>query len=130
VHPVIKGHVAAGAALFTDAILGYRGLDEDFAHQVIDHAVAYVDGKIHTNGFENYWSLLKRSLNGTYVSVEPFHLFRYLDEQSFRDDNRATKDNPLDDADRFILALSQITEKRLTYKHLTGKDREPRATVN
>jgi hypothetical protein len=64
------------------------------------------------------------------VSVEPFHLFRYLDEQSFRFNNRATPDNPLNDADRFILALSQITEKRLTYKHLTGKDREPRATVN
>jgi len=127
---VIKQHVQAGAALFTDAMLGYRGLDEEFAHQVIDHAVQYVDGKIHTNGLENYWSLLKRALGGTYVSVEPFHLFRYLDEQSFRYNNRATKDNPLDDADRFVLALSQITEKRLTYKHLTGKDREPRAAVN
>jgi transposase-like protein len=130
VHPVIKEHVQAGAALFTDAMLGYRGLDADFAHEVIDHAVAYVDGKIHTNGLENFWSLLKRGLNGTYVSVEPFHLFRYLDEQSFRYNNRATPDNPLNDADRFVLALSQITEKRLTYKHLTGKDREPRATVN
>jgi len=111
-------------------MLGYRGLDGDFAHGVIDHAVAYVDGKIHTNGLENFWSLLKRGLGGTYVSVEPFHLFRYLDEQSFRYNNRATKGNPLDDADRFILALSQITEKRLTYKHLTGKDREDRALAN
>ncbi len=84
-----------------------------------------VDGKIHTNGLENYWSLLKRGINGTYVSVEPFHLFRYLDEQSFRYNNRATPDNPLNDADRFTLALSQITGKRLTYEHLTGKDREP-----
>jgi transposase-like protein len=127
---VIKQHVQAGAALFTDAMLGYRGLDEEFAHQVIDHAVQYVDRKIHTNGLENFWSLLERGLNGTYVSVEPFHLFRYLDEQSFRYNNRATPNNPLNDADRFILALSLITEKRLTYKHLTGKDREPRATVN
>ncbi len=85
---------------------------------------------IHTNGLENFWSLLKRGINGTYVSVEPFHLFRYLDEQSFRYNNRATPDNPLNDADRFTLALSQITGKRLTYGHLTGKDREPRATVN
>jgi ISXO2-like transposase domain len=96
----------------------------------VDHAAAYVDGKVHTNGLENYWSLLKRDLNGTYVSVEPFHLFRYLDEQAFRFNNRATKDNPLNDADRFYLALARITGKRLTYEHLTGKDRDPRATVN
>jgi transposase-like protein len=130
VQPLIKKHVKAGAALYTDEMLGYRGMDADFAHQVINHAVQYVDGKIHTNGLENYWSLLKRGINGTYVSVEPFHLFRYLDEQSFRYNNRATPDNPLNDGDRFVLALSQITEKRLTYKHLTGKDREPRAMVN
>jgi transposase-like protein len=130
VQPLIKKHVKAGAALYTDEMLGYRGMDADFAHQVINHAVQYVDGRIHTNGLENFWSLLKRGINGTYVSVEPFHLFRYLDEQSFRYNNRATPDNPLNDADRFVLALSQIIEKRLTYKHLTGKDREPRATVN
>jgi transposase-like protein len=121
VHPVIKEHVQAGAALFTDAMLGYRGLDTDYVHQVIDHAIAYVDGKIHTNGLENYWSLLKRALGGTYVSVEPFHLFRYLDEQSFRYNNRATKDNPLNDADRFSVVLSHVSGKRLTYKEVTGK---------
>jgi ISXO2-like transposase domain len=92
---------------------------------VIDHAVAYVDGKVHTNGLENFWSLLKRGINGTYVSVEPFHLFRYLDEQSFRYNYR--KD--MDDSQRFHLALSQITGKRLTYEHLTGKDREPSPSV-
>jgi hypothetical protein len=70
---------------------------------------------------ENFWSLLKRGLNGTYVSVEPFHLDRYVDEQVFRYNNRATKDNPLDDADRFMLAMSQIAGKRLTYAELTGK---------
>ncbi len=121
VHPVIKEHVEVGAALFTDAMLGYRGLDADYVHEVIDHAIAYVDGKIHTNGLENYWSLLKRALGGTYVSVEPFHLFRYLDEQSFRYNNRATKDNPLNDADRFSVVLSQVSGKRLTYKEVTGK---------
>jgi transposase-like protein len=125
----VRKHVQAGSALYTDSLRSYDGMNE-FEHQVVDHAVQYVDGKVHTNGLENYWSLLKRGLSGTYVSVEPFHLFRYLDEQSFRYNNRATPGNPLDDADRFILALSQITEKRLTYKHLTGKDREPRATVN
>jgi hypothetical protein len=70
---------------------------------------------------ENFWSLLKRSLKGTYVAVEPFHLERYVDEQVFRYNNRATKDNPLDDSDRFLLALSQVAGKRLTFKELTGK---------
>ena len=125
----VRKHVEAGSAIYTDALKSYEGLDE-FQHQVVDHAVRYVDGKIHTNGLENFWSLLKRGLNGTYVSVEPFHLFRYLDEQSFRYNNR--KD--VDDYGRFMLALSQITGKRLTYEHLTGKDRadsqEPAPTVN
>jgi hypothetical protein len=78
-------------------------------------------GRVHTNGIENFWSLLKRGLNGTYVAVEPFHLDAYVDEQVFRFNNRATKDNPLTDADRFALALSQISGKRLTYAELTGK---------
>jgi len=90
----------------------------------------YVDGKVHTNGLENFWSLLKRGISGTYVSVEPFHLFRYLDEQSFRYNNRATKDNPLNDSDRFTLALSQIAGKRLTYQRLTGKDLQPQPLAN
>jgi hypothetical protein len=79
---------------------------------------------------ENFWSLLKRGISGTYVSVKPFHLFRYLDEQSFRYNNRATKDNPLNDADRYMLALSQITGKRLTYQRLTGKELQPEPLVN
>jgi transposase-like protein len=129
IQAAVRKHVQAGSALYTDALRSYDGLNE-YEHQVVDHAVQYVDGKIHTNGLENYWSLLKRGLGGTYISVEPFHLFRYLDEQSFRYNNRATENNPLNDADRFTLALSRITGKRLTYEHLTGKDREPRATVN
>lgn len=116
----VRKHVEAGSALYTDALLSYKGLEGDYAHQVVDHAVQYVDGKVHTNGLENFWSLLKRGINGTYVSVEPFHLFRYLDEQSFRYNFR--KD--MNDYDRFELALSQVTGKRLTYEHLTGKDRE------
>jgi len=80
----VRKHVKAGAAIFTDALMSYDGLAGEYAHQVVDHAVAYVDGAVHTNGLENYWSLLKRGLKGTYVSVEPFHLFRYLDEQAYR----------------------------------------------
>ena len=95
----VKKHVEAGAALYTDALLSYQGLSSDYAHQVVDHTVEYVNGRVHTNGLENFWSLLKRGINGTYVSVEPFHLFRYLDEQSYKYNNRATKDNPLNDAD-------------------------------
>ena len=78
-------------------------------------------GQVHTQGIENFWSLLKRGLKGTYVAVEPFHLDRYVTEQVFRYNNRATKDNPLTDADRFTLAVSQISGKRLTYAELTGK---------
>jgi transposase-like protein len=113
----VKKHVEAGSALYSDALKSYDGLENEYAHQVIDHAVKYVDGQIHTNGLENYWSLLKRCINGTYVSVEPFHLHRYLDEQAFRYNHR--KD--MNDGDRFSLAVSQIVGKRVMYKELTGK---------
>jgi hypothetical protein len=90
-------------------------------HQVINHSQEYVRGQVHTQGIENFWALLKRTLKGTYVAVEPFHLDQYLSEQIFRYNNRATKDNPLTDADRFMLAVSQIEGRRLTYAELTGK---------
>jgi transposase-like protein len=80
----VRAHVKAKSALYTDALMSYDGLSQNYAHKVIDHAEKYVDGKIHTNGLENFWSLLKRGISGTYVSVEPFYLFRYLDEQTFR----------------------------------------------
>jgi transposase-like protein len=114
--PEIREHVLAGSALFTDALKSYEGLNE-FQHEVIDHAVEYVRGEVHTNSLENFWSLLKRGLNGTYVSVEPFHLFRYLDEQAFRFNNR--KD--LTDAERFVQVMRNTSGKRLTWKQLTGK---------
>jgi transposase-like protein len=120
-HTEIKTHVAAGSAIYTDALMSYIGLNENFAHQVVDHAERYVDGQVHTNGLENFWSLLKRQLKGTYISVEPFHLFRYLDEQVYRYNNRELAN----DGERFQKALSQIAGKRLTYKHLTGKETEP-----
>ena len=120
-HKEVKQNVSAGSILFTDELPSYNDLAGEFAHKVINHAVAYVDGNVHTNNMENYWSLLKRGVKGTYVSVEPFHLFRYLDEQAFRYNNRATKENPMNDADRFGLALSQIAGKRLTFAEVTGK---------
>ncbi len=120
--PIVREHVNAGAALFTDELVGYQGLAGEYEHKIVDHATRYVDGKVHTNGMENFWSLLKRGLGGTYVSVEPFHLFRYLDEQVFRYNNRKNDNNkPIPDAQRFELAMSNILGKRITYAALTGK---------
>ncbi len=113
----IQENVEPGAHLFTDEAQAYFGLQAEYVHDFINHAEAYAIGNIHTNGLENFWSVMKRRLSGTYVSVEPFHLFRYLDEQAFRYDNR--KD--MTDAERFSKALTQIVGKRLTYKELTGK---------
>jgi len=116
--------VKHGSAVYTDEAPGYDGLREKFIHDVVNKMETYVDGQVHVNGMENFWSLLKRTLKGTYVAVEPFHMQRYLDEQIFRFNTRATRDNPLNDADRFTLALSQIVGKRLTYAELTGKEGE------
>jgi transposase-like protein len=115
----VREHVLAGSALFTDALKSYEGLSE-FQHEVVDHAVEYVRGEVHTNGCENFWSLLKRTLGGTYVSVEPFHLFRYLDEQAFRYNHR----KGFNDGQRFDLAVRQIVGRRLTWDQLTGKELE------
>jgi transposase-like protein len=118
----IHAHVKAGSAIYTDALMSYQGLKhQGFQHQVIDHAERYVDGQVHTNGLENFWSLLKRGLKGTYVNVEPFHLFRYLDEQVFRYNNRAKKDHFIGDGDRFQMAMRHIAGRRITYQELTGK---------
>lgn len=113
----VRATVEAGANVYTDAHLSYDGLNSDYVHQVIDHAEAYVDGQIHTNGCENFWSLLKRTLKGTYVSVEPFHLFRYLDEQAFRFNSRK-----MTDAARFAKAAASVFGKRLTFNQLTASD--------
>lgn len=112
---IVRDNVTAGAALYTDALKSYDGLDSEYAHKVVDHAETYVDGVVHTNRLENFWALLKRSIKGTYVSVEPFHLFRYLDEQSFRYNERHSTD-----AERFALVLGAIAGKRLTYKQVRG----------
>jgi transposase-like protein len=113
----VRENVQAGSALFTDFLLSYEGLAPEYRHKVVDHAVEYVRGNVHTNTMENFWSLVKRQLHGTYISVEPFHLFRYLDEQSFRYNGRK-----LTDAERFAIVCSQVAGRRLTWDRLTGKD--------
>ncbi|HEY1903817.1 MAG TPA: IS1595 family transposase [Terracidiphilus sp.] len=114
--------VSHAAPVYTDSAQGYNRMAiKGFIHETVNHMEEYVRGEVHTNGIENFWSMLKRTLGGTYVAVEPFHMDAYLDEQMFRFNNRATKDNPLTDADRFMLAVSQISGKRLTYAELTGK---------
>lgn len=111
-----------GSTIYTDQATVYDRLGSGFfVHETVNHMKEYVKGQVHTQGLDNFWSLLKRGLTGTYIAVEPFHLDRYVDEQVFRYNNRATKDNPLNDADRFVLAVSQIAGKRLTYAELTGK---------
>jgi transposase-like protein len=123
-HAMVKDNVEFGSHLNTDDCHSYWGLDKEYVHQIVDHAECYVNGQVHTNSLENFWSLLKRGLKGTYVAVEPFHLFRYLDEQCFRFNNRGNKEKPVNDGDRFEMLLSQIAGKRLTYSALTGKESE------
>jgi transposase-like protein len=118
----ILSEIEKGSTVYTDGYASYDNLAaQNYIHETVNHVDEYVRGHVHTQGIENFWSLLKRGLKGTYVAVEPFHLHRYADEQVFRYNNRATKGNPLDDADRFMLAVSQISGKRLTYAELTGK---------
>jgi hypothetical protein len=124
----VLANVKYGTKVYTDDAVAYDKLHSRYAHEVVNKTESYVRGRVHVNGMENFWSLLKRGLNGTYVAVEPFHLSRYVDEQVFRFNNRATKDNPLNDADRFSLLCSQIVGKRLTYAELTAKeDKKPGA---
>jgi len=123
IFPVIE----KGTILHTDEFPAYiyATKDAEFEHHVINHLEKYVDGNVHTNGIENFWSCLKRGLGGTYIAVEPFHLFRYVDEQAFRFNNR--KDdmgNTLGDSERFTRALAHVAGKRLTFKEVTGKVEE------
>jgi transposase-like protein len=105
-----------GSEVFTDELTSYEGLTQNFLHQVFNHAEAYVNGHIHTNGIENFWSLFRRCLKGTYFSVMPFHLFRYVDEEAFRFNNRKATDQI-----RFLAVSQSIVGRRLTYKNLIGQ---------
>lgn len=113
----VRTQVYHGSEVFTDALPSYKGLNDKFVHEAVDHAECYVNGKVHTNGLENFWSLLKRMIHGTYVSIAPFHLFRYLDEETFRFNNR--KGN---DADRFVKTLGSVIGRRLTWNKTIGKE--------
>jgi transposase-like protein len=119
---IVREMVQPGAEVHTDEFSGYYNLKDGYVHKVVNHLEGYVKENVHTNGIENFWSLLKRGLGGTYIAVEPFHLFRYVDEQAFRYNHRKDADgNKLNDSQRFELALSQIAGKRLTFAEVTGK---------
>jgi hypothetical protein len=127
--PELQAHVESGSTLYSDehGVTWMMGMEDQYAHDVVKHLEVYVQGNVHTNTLENFWSLLKRGINGTYVSVEPFHLFRYVDEQAFRYNTRKHRDGEvITDAERFSVAVSQIVGKRLTYAELTGKTGEAR----
>jgi transposase-like protein len=115
----VREYVLEGSRVSTDALMSYDDLERDYDRQIVDHMESYVNGNVHTNGLENFWSLLKRCLKGTYVNVEPFHLFRYLDEQAFRFNERKEEDG---DRGRFRNVMSRLTGKRLTYKKLIDLD--------
>src|SRR6266516_321325 len=114
--PAVRANVEKGSEIITDKLSSYYKLSDEYVHQVIDHAVSYAEGHVHVNCLENFWSLLKRALKGTYVNVEPFHLFRYLDEQAFRFNER--KDN---DRGRFLKTIANFAGKRLMYSKLIGQ---------
>jgi transposase-like protein len=114
-HGYVRDAVEPGTTVYTDSMPSYTGLSHDYDHRTIDHAIQYVDGELHTNHIENFWSLLKRGLHGTYISVKPFHLFRYLDERIFTFNERE-----LSDLERFHKVLSAVAGRRLTYARLTG----------
>jgi transposase-like protein len=120
---IVRNHVEPGSSVYTDTLPSYNDLKDGYQHEMVDHAVEYVWQNVHSNGLENFWSLLKRTIDGTYVKVEPFHLFRYADEQAFRFNNR----KEAGDSDRFVTAMGQAVGKRLTYRQLTGKAMEARA---
>jgi hypothetical protein len=115
-YPLIRANVEPGSEIMTDALMTYRDLEPEYVHEFVDHTVEYVHGKVHTNGLENFWSLLKRAIRGTYVSVAPVHLNAYVDEEAFRYNERGGHDG-----DRFMETLGGAVGRRLTYKRLTSK---------
>lgn len=127
----VREHVEPGAEVFTDTLRSYDGLDNGYVHATVDHSAGeYVRGKVHTNGMENFWSLVKRCLKGTYVAVAPWHLFRYLDEEAYRfNERKRADDTPKKDGERFVQVLSRIAGRRVTYKKLTGNEPESLVTL-
>jgi len=123
---VLLKNIKFGSIVYTDNAVGYDKVSYNFMHDVVNHTYEYVRGEVHTNSIENFWSLLKRTLRGTYVCVEPFHLSRYVDEQVFRFNNRKEGDRKITDSERFATAMAGLAGRRLTYSELTGKDESPR----
>jgi transposase-like protein len=123
---ILLKNIKYGSIVYTDNAVGYDKVSYNFVHDVVNHTHEYVRGQVHTNSIENFWSLLKRTLRGTYVCVEPFHLSRYVDEQVFRFNNRKDGDRKMTDAERFTAAMAGLAGRRLTYSELTGKDESPR----
>lgn len=121
---VILNHILPGSRLYTDSAPLYKKLPDQITHDYVNHITEYVRGRVHTNGIENFWSLLKRGINGTYVAVEPFHLHRYLDEQVFRFNNRKDGKVKITDAERFKTLLGQVVGRRLTWNEVIGKEGE------
>jgi transposase-like protein len=113
VQKAIRDNVEPGSTVYTDELKSYIGLDDQFTHEMIDHAKEYVRGSVHTNGMENFWSLLKRCIDGTYVSVMPWQLFRYVDEQVCRFNGRK-----LNDSQRFTEVMGRVVGRRLKYRKL------------
>ncbi|MGH9613882.1 MAG: IS1595 family transposase [Bryobacteraceae bacterium] len=130
VHKNVMDNVEVGSTLISDEYNAYQGLPDEFTHEIINKLHGYVRGRIHVNGMENFWSLLKRTLKGTYVSVDPVHLQAYVDEQVFRFNSRKnSNDQPLKDGERFSMAVCKVVGKRLTWDELTGKEGVPRPTA-
>jgi transposase-like protein len=113
----VSAVVKPGTRVYTDEDVAFSVLERRYIRQAINHAHEYVRGQIHTNGIENFWSLLKRTIKGTYVSVDPFHVGRYLNEQVFRFNNRRASDG-----ERFVAVVDSLLGKRLTWNQLTGAD--------
>lgn len=129
IQPEVRAHIEPGSKVYSDDFAYQWKMEDLYEHEMVNHLKAYVDGNCHTNTMENFWSLLKRGLGGTYISVEPFHLFRYVDEQAFRYNNRRHADGELKtDYERFKAALSQVVGKRLTYQALIGKEAQTAST--
>ena len=125
-HQNIHDTVARGSHLYTDTTYQYataKGIRAFYQHEAINHAKEYVRGQVHTNSLENFWSLLKRAIKGTYVSIDPFHLFRYVDEQVRRYNERSGTDRS-----RFVRVLADIVGRRITYRDLIGADLSPATT--
>lgn len=113
-HGEIESTVETGSEVMTDAHRSYRGLEENYRHEFVDHAVQYAEGRVYTNGIENFWNLFDRTMHGTYTYCLPHNLNRYLDEQAYRFNHRDGTD-----LTRFLIAMQQISGKRLTYEELT-----------